>query len=30
MQQEASFQVGQKVYLSTKNLPLSYSNLSDQ
>ena len=28
--QEARFQVGQQVYLSTKNLPLTYSNASDQ
>ena len=28
--QEARFQVGQQVYLSTKNLPLTYSNSSDQ
>jgi hypothetical protein len=28
--QEAKFQVGQQVYLNTKNLPLTYSNSSDQ
>ena len=28
--QEANFRVGQQVYLSTKNLPLTYSNASDQ
>ena len=28
--QEVPFQVGQKVYLSTRNLPLTYSNASDQ
>lgn len=28
--QDAGFQVGQKVYVSTKNLPLTYSNVSDQ
>ena len=28
--QEVPFQVGQQVYLNTKNLPLTYSNSSDQ
>jgi hypothetical protein len=28
--QESPFQLGQQVYLSTKNLPLTYSNASDQ
>lgn len=28
--QEAKFQIGQQVYLSTKHLPLTYSNTSDQ
>jgi hypothetical protein len=28
--QETPFQLGQQVYLSTKNLPLTYSNASDQ
>jgi hypothetical protein len=28
--QEASFKIGDKVYLCTKHLPLTYSNASDQ
>jgi hypothetical protein len=30
LRQPASFQVGQKVYLSTQYLPLTYSTVSDQ
>jgi hypothetical protein len=28
--QDAAFKIGQQVYLNTKNLPLTYSNVSDQ